>query len=166
MQHWIGLKAADKGQRYSLDVLDLALLAWPRLLRLALITCRDMPIYNQICEAVVKLSGGGWDRLVKLGGHRRLQFATSSKGLMDLSADARKWNHPILELCKSLGVLEHSDHSDHSEKSSLRRGFYFPALFYPLCKLLEQSYPSLRRAEKVARKGAKRTEKPKGVERG
>ncbi|RXW20396.1 hypothetical protein EST38_g5448 [Candolleomyces aberdarensis] len=158
MHHRIGLRATDVRQKYSLDVLDLALLAWPRLLPLALIICPDMPIYNQICEAVVKLSGGGWDRLVKLGEHSGLQSATSSKGLMLLSVDAHKRNHPILELCKSLPVPELSSRPMYA---SPRRVTYSPALFYPLHKLLEQSHPSLRQVEPERKpgKGPKRTEK-------
>ncbi|KAJ2923882.1 hypothetical protein H1R20_g13215, partial [Candolleomyces eurysporus] len=51
MHHWIG--AANMVQKYSAEVLEIALLAWPRLLPLALMIDPDMPVYNKICEAVV-----------------------------------------------------------------------------------------------------------------
>ena len=145
----------------SNPILDMALLAWPRLLPLALMIDPNTPIYNKICEAVRKLSEGGWNKFRQLATHG-VEIATSSTGLQLLSIHARQRNHPILELCKSFPQPP----PRFGKFVSPRKISASPILFQALCDHLMQNQSSLHRAEREAQSGTKQDQKAKEVERG
>jgi hypothetical protein len=132
-------------QELSIDALDranilagsqiTALLAWHHFLPLALMVNPTDPVHNEICEAVVRLSEGGWNKLAKFE-KAGIKLARASKGfqLLRCVGTRRDCSHSTLALCKSLPRPFTLD--IHSDPVVIN---FHPALFYPLRDQLEQS---------------------------